>query len=160
MIVINFENSVGTMAIRHTFILVMVLLFQIPTLTGQSIQCKKDQDCECINDEPCVLNCSGEDYCKGGIELTCKSSQPCTINCIGNAACEDATIISNGATAVTLTCTGGVDVCASSSTTFNCGTGQCSLECDTNSVDSCKEMNINVHQSTSFACSGNCLGFP
>eukprot|EP01084_Bolivina_argentea_P061265 111968_1 len=157
MIVINFENSVGTMAIRHTFILVMVLLFQIPTLTGQSIQCKKDEDCECINDEPCVLNCIGENYCKGSDRtLTCKSSQPCTINCIGNAACEDATIISNGATDMNLTCTGGDSVCSGSST-FDCGTGQCSLKCD--SSDSCKGMHINVNNATSFACTGDCLSY-
>ena len=105
----------------------------------------------------CPFSCSGEDYCKGSdIELICVGGQTCSILCDGKASCQDATIVPNGASDVFLRCTGGQDVCGS--TTLNCGNGDCRVECDFSASNSCDDIQVNLNAANSFACTGDCPG--
>eukprot|EP01083_Nonionella_stella_P052389 139001_1 len=135
----------------------IILLLIIHTPIHLSVQCTKTSSpCECVDDEPCTLDCTGEDNCKGsGYTLRCHPNQPCNLLCAGTSACQDATLDANDATDVTIECTTGTDACSSSSTEYNCGSGDCTIQCDASG--SCVAIKLNTNSARSFTCTGaNC----
>eukprot|EP01084_Bolivina_argentea_P210951 358919_1 len=145
-------------------------------------QCTKSSICECTENEACILECIGDQACQGsGTQLKCKSGYPCTIICNSGSnkdACLDARIDGNGATDVTLECTGNSacktalihcrnathcdTTCAGDSacegTALQCDTSQCSIDCQSGSLNTCQYLDefVNTNNAVSFNCYNNC----
>eukprot|EP01084_Bolivina_argentea_P036455 67450_1 len=123
------------------------------TANCETITCSKQQDCRCVQNNACIINCIGEDYCKASsVTLTCKSARPCTIKCIGTATCADAYVDGSSATDLTVICNG-KDSCKGDKRIV-CGSGDCSIQCYKKSGgDTCNKQ-IDTNNARSFQCTG------
>eukprot|EP01083_Nonionella_stella_P272452 923887_1 len=139
----------------HKLLFLCFLSFSllIWTSNGETINCSKDESCECVENNACIMNCIGEDYCKSSsITLTCKTTQPCTIKCIGSAACGDAYIDGSQSTDFVLICNG-KDACKGDKRIV-CGSGDCSIKCiKREDGDTCNKR-IDTNNARSFECTG------
>eukprot|EP01084_Bolivina_argentea_P057623 105266_1 len=130
------------------------LLFIIITLVqhSESITCSGDCTCPGSNTgNTCILSCSSQGACRDGT-LTCRTGDPCIIECTGDHSCEDAIIDGSTATDVTAYC----DVQhACQMGTLNCGSGDCTLECQATGSAGCNGLTItNNNGATNFDCTG------
>eukprot|EP01084_Bolivina_argentea_P262172 443296_1 len=146
----------------------LIIMVVIVAINAETKLCTTDSTCECTQNEACILQCIGLQACKGtGTYLKCKSGYPCTIICGSNGdkeACMDIDIDGNGATDITLECT---DTFACKTTRINCGdaahcditcagdfaceqtslfcdNSQCSIDCHTGSLDTCRNIYVNT----------------
>eukprot|EP01084_Bolivina_argentea_P210954 358924_1 len=87
----------------------LIIVVVMVAINADTKQCTIDSTCECKLNEPCILQCIGDEACKGsGTQLKCKSGYQCTIICDSNGnteACLDTDIDGNGATDITVECT-------------------------------------------------------
>eukprot|EP01084_Bolivina_argentea_P158249 275687_1 len=142
----------------HNELLFFIITVTASILNSDTVGCNiNNETCECPNKDTvqghtCTLNCQGtKDQCIDNI-LTCRSGDSCVVNCIGQAACKGNFVLQdNGATDITVLCNG-FEAC-SGGTSINCGSGKCSLRCD--SGQSCAEDTyVYTNNAIQFVCSG------
>eukprot|EP01084_Bolivina_argentea_P262173 443297_1 len=145
----------------------LIIVVVMVVINADTKQCTTASRCECIQNEACILQCIGDQACNTGTYLKCKSGYPCTIICGSDGdkgACIDIAIDGNGATDITLECT---DTRACETTRINCGdaahcditcagnlaceqtflfcdNSQCSIDCHTGSLDTCRNIYVNT----------------
>lgn len=87
--------------------------------------------------------------------LSCRENDPCIIECSEANSCRQSTIVSDGATDVTVNCR---DSGACAQVHLYCGTGDCYVGCWPGAEDVCYQMEASVydHNSNSFQCDGDC----
>eukprot|EP01084_Bolivina_argentea_P289938 497956_1 len=135
----------------------LIIVVVMVAINADTKQCTSDSTCECTQNEACILKCIGDQACKGsGTHLKCKSGYPCTIICgsDGNKeACSDNVIYANGATDISLACSGDS---ACLQTALYCDNSQCSIDCQTGSSNTCSEIVIDTNYAASFNCYDDC----
>lgn len=131
------------------------------------------ETCACSGTKACVFQCGAGDSCDGTL-LLCPRNFDCTlfcdaaascdgvkvigpvghalsVHCVGDASCHSGDFLAAYSTEVSYSC-GGVASCNGATTTLNCGTGHCAIECP--GAASCDAAVIAIGQSASFSCSG------
>eukprot|EP01083_Nonionella_stella_P287363 978123_1 len=134
-------------------VLSLIMTILIHRTHSQLVDCNGDCECPSSSSEPlCTLNCIGKDKCKDAV-LTCRAEDPCAVNCNGDNSCGGNTLIDGSESAdVTISCIG--DSACKGNSVLNCGTQSCDVICD--STTSCEGTTVNADSATSFTCTGSC----
>eukprot|EP01084_Bolivina_argentea_P259599 438073_1 len=138
---------------------VLIFLSMLPMYQSNTItSCSGGTACDCTDNEPCTVNCNGEDSCSYAT-INVNAASSITFICNGWEACLEATI--NGPTTnipFVITCTGSSLVCQM----VNINVGSASsfdLYCDGDDKDraSCQVAHINCGSGTGI-CKIHCTG--
>eukprot|EP01084_Bolivina_argentea_P259600 438076_1 len=100
-------------------LIALIFLSILPTYQSNTItSCGEGIACDCTDNEPCIVNCNGEESCEYAT-INVNAASSISFTCNGRYTCHDATI--NGPTTnipFAITCSGGGTVF---STSYACG---------------------------------------
>lgn len=120
--------------------------------------CSAAVTCSALNSDGwCVINCGN--ICKE-TTVYCTADAPCQIICDSDDACKGSSISAASATDVVISCVANGDSESCKELSLSCGSGDCSLQCESGESENCKEPEfVYTASASSFTCTGTCWEF-